>query len=141
MQFSIRILTAATALITVPALSCAVAQADPTTDEVSFASPSGNIECLVTPTLAGCEISAHDYANPPGRDCPHSAYGDRLIMDSTGVQFPCHNDRLVGTTPGVLDYGHRVTVGGYTCLSTVDYVECSGGGHRFRLSRQSYSID
>ncbi|MEU6587516.1 DUF6636 domain-containing protein [Nocardia sp. NPDC046763] len=141
MQFPIRVLTGAAALIAVSTLGPAIAQATPP-DFVQFRTPSGNIGCTVSATTAACEISQHDYATPPRPENCHLQYGDRLVLENTGVvDFHCHGDRLVESTAAVLDYGTNVTVGGLTCLSTTDYVECAGAGHSFRLSRQAYTID
>lgn len=136
MQFPIRLITTTAALFALT--GAGLAHAEATSSE--FQSPSGNIECIVGNTGAACEIANHDYVSPARPAECHLAYGDRVSLDASGVRFNCHGDRLVGSTAVILPYGASITEGPFTCVSTVDYVQCTGYGHMFRLSRQAYDI-
>ncbi|MEV6771883.1 DUF6636 domain-containing protein [Nocardia sp. NPDC051030] len=105
----------------------------------SFRTPTGNIGCLVSDGMAACEIYNYSYSAPvKPADC-YGAWGDRITVESGGTQFHCHGDRMVEATAPVLDYGSRASIGQFSCLSTVDYVECAGPGHSFRVARTFYT--
>ncbi|WP_162958656.1 DUF6636 domain-containing protein [Nocardia yunnanensis] len=139
MRLSIRAIAGAAGALAMAAAP-AVAQASPYTDQVDFNTPSGNIGCTVSSAGAACEIADHDYPAPARPDVCHLAYGDRIYLDADGAQFHCHGDKLVESSAQILAYTHSVTVGRFTCVSTVDYVECSGPAHSFRLARGFYSL-
>jgi len=146
---ALSIATAATALPLAP-----IAQAD--NNYQQFASPSGNIRCILDgqdgpAPIALCQIADHNYVVPPGstRDdssgvpCPDSGRDFRLDPGKPGF-LRCSYSALgsgLGSWP-TLDYGQRRSLGPITCDSEPSAMRCtdSGSGHFFRVSRDSYQL-
>jgi hypothetical protein len=145
-----------------PASSHTVASDDGT--EVSWYSPSKNIECAIVLTgsfasLWGCTVHDHTWQAPSanagdicynaGEDC-----GSGLEAMGTGKlkgrsEFVFESQRAIdgGIPPAgpisALAYGHSVTADGVTCVSLETGMTCSNAisGHRFTLSKSTYSMN
>ena len=152
MMAALLIATAATALPL-----AAIAHADDNYQQ--FASPSGNIRCILdgqdspAPT-AHCQIGDYTYVAPPGSErdsvsggpCPDGSAtpNDLLLEPGKPGFFTCRYTALgsgAGPWP-TLDFGQTRSVGSITCDSESSGVTCtdSSTGHFFRLSRDSYQL-
>ncbi|MDT5013809.1 MAG: hypothetical protein QOH57_5426 [Mycobacterium sp.] len=132
----------------------ATAHAD--NDYQQFASPSGNIHCILNQhdgpaPIAMCQIGDHTYVVPPGstRDeisgapCADSGRDFRLDPGTPGF-LRCSYSALgsgVGPWPP-LGYGQTRSLGAFTCNSETSGITCTdtGSGHFFRVSRDSYQL-
>jgi len=104
----------------------------------SFASPSGNIGCLVNPDGVRCDIRDRLWEGPTDENCPLD-YGDALTLDATGTGWECHGDTVLGS-PNVLPYGASTRQGEYVCESKTSGVTCRSlnTGHGFTVARELY---
>jgi hypothetical protein len=148
---ALSIATAATALPL-----AAVAHAD--NNHQQFASPSGNIRCILngqdSPTpIAMCQIGDHTYVAPPGstRDqtggsCPSgSDLGRDFRLDQGKPAYLTCSYSALGSGFGpwpTLDYGQTRSLGTLTCDSQPSGMTCTdtSTGHFFRVSSESYQL-
>jgi hypothetical protein len=123
-----------------------------------FASPSGNIRCLIigqdTPIpIAMCQIRDFSYAVPPGlaRDqrggpCESGTnLGRDFRVDRGSPGYMTCTYSALGSGSGSwppLDYGQTRSLGAITCDSEPSGVTCtdSSTGHFFRVSQESYQL-
>lgn len=134
-----RRLTAAAVLATAAMTGAPAAAAD----SIWFASPSGDISCMVTDDLLRCDIRDRDWSPPPRpADCPNfTNHGQGISIHPTGpANFECAGDTTFGGgTP--LPYGQFQAGGGMSCNSEPSGMRCSNSdGHGFTLSRQAYTL-
>ncbi|HEV2858935.1 MAG TPA: DUF6636 domain-containing protein [Solirubrobacterales bacterium] len=110
----------------------------PPSDEVRFATPSGNIECSLSSEAATCEIFRRSFtpSAPKPVDCMLD-YGHRLTVDSSGTaSFACYGDSMRGIAERKLSYGDFLERGPMTCKSEPAGVTCGTGSGAFFLSVQ-----
>lgn len=93
----------------------------------SFASPTGNISCTMSPDGVTCSIANITYEPPAVPDCTGST-GHVIVLNTTdGVTTPCVDgpDPVAASadTP-VLEYGRGQSVGPYTCTSASNGMTC-----------------
>lgn len=121
-----------------------------------FASPSGNIRCILNgqdspAPIAMCQIGNHTYAVPPGstRDevtgAPCADSGNDFRLDPGKPAFLRCSYSALGSGFGpwpTLDYGQTRSLGAITCDSEPAGVTCTdiSTGHFFRVSRDSYQL-
>jgi uncharacterized protein DUF6636 len=124
-----------------------------------FASPSGNIHCILngqdSPTpIAMCQIGEKTYAVPPGQPtdertgAPCESGSDtgrdfRLDVGKPGVMRCSYSALGSGFGPWpTLDYGQTRSLGALTCDSEPAGMTCTdtSSGHFFRVSRDSYQL-
>jgi hypothetical protein len=140
------------ATITVPA----TAHADDNRQQ--FASPSGNIHCVLqvgaytAAPVALCQITDTTYVVPAGvaRDetsgepCTGSGHRDFRLDPGQPGFIPCSYAALAGGFGPwpTLDYGQARSLGSLTCASEPTGVTCTdtSSGHFFRVSRESYDL-
>jgi len=133
---------AATLALVVPAAIAlpAIARAD----DGPFQSPSGNISCTISSTLAACDVSDHTYQVPQGPPCSqHLPWGDRFVLEQgKAAEMHCHGDTLRVPGARVLNYGQTISAGPITCESQPSGMKCtdSSTGHYFQVSRDSYNL-
>ncbi len=142
----------ALAAVTVPAV------ANAQENDQRFASPSGNIRCVLTeqsePTpIALCQIEDKNFSVPAGsgrgqtgEPCPNgTGSGNDFRLDPGQPGFiRCSFAALdggVGPWP-TLEYGQTRTLGAISCESQPSGMLCTdtGSGHFFRVSRESYEV-
>ena len=124
-----------------------------------FASPSGNIACLMTTSDVRCDIGQHDWVQRARDwlpDCQLSQ-GSTIVLESSGPRFGCVGDTLLGSSGGqmeewapagtarvggkpVLGYGMGLRVGRYTCRSDSSGVTCRVSDRWFFISKQDYRL-
>jgi hypothetical protein len=119
---------------------------------VHFQSPSGNINCILDATFAGCVVRRHMWRNPPARPawCDEewipsevSLGGRRIVVGA------CRGDvgplclPSGGLSCTTLAYGRSVVVGRIRCVSAVNGVTCRRRDGRrigFRVAREGYRL-
>jgi hypothetical protein len=129
----------------------AAAHADVAND--SFQSPSGNIECWVRTSQAGCDIGDYTYVPPtplPGQQSPQPCHAGFLVRFNVNQgHAPTAYCQPGGPltdlhAPGLptLDYGQMRSAGTMTCESEPSGVMCTDSStrHFFRVSRDSYQV-
>jgi hypothetical protein len=146
------------ALATVASTFVLPATAQAATDYQQFASPSGNIRCLMigkdgpNPT-AMCQISDYAYSIPQGAalqqdgsPCePNSVSGRDIRVDQGNRAYVTCSYSALGSGSGqwpALGYGQTRSLGALTCDSEPLGMTCTDGGtgHFFRISRDSYEV-
>ncbi len=123
-----------------------------------FASPSGNIRCILNGQdarlpIAMCQIGDHSYSVAPGlaRDqnggpCPPgSDLGRDFRLDQGQTAYVTCSYSAIGSGHGLwppLAYGQTKLLGTITCDSEPAGMTCtdSGTGHFFRVSAESYQL-
>lgn len=114
--------------------------AAPTAD-TAFASPSGNIGCVMTVDGVTCSIAHITYKKPKVEGCSGTT-GHVITLGAQGAAWACVDGKKPSVaSPGtpVLQYGSTRTVGDYTCTSATDGMTCTdGGGAGFRLATASW---
>jgi hypothetical protein len=150
--FSLMAAATVAATITLPA----TAHADD--NRQKFASPSGNIQCVMdvdsdtaTP-VALCQITDTTYVVPAGvaRDdtsgepCSGSGHRDFRLDPGEPGFIRCSYAALDGGVGlwTTLEYGQSRSVGSLNCASEPSGVTCTdtSSGHFFRVSRESYEV-
>ena len=144
----------ATALVTASATTEPSVAASAVIEEVSgdrhFVSPSGNIRCLVSDTIAGCDIAKRDWQMPPApKSCSEQNgqpdWGLPLLLRSEGPgTFYCGTDVPLATNdvPPPLAYDHGIRSGDFECVSRANAVTCRNirTAHGFTVSRAAYRL-
>jgi len=103
----------------------------------SFASPTGNIACTMSPDGVTCTIANIQYDVPASEGCTGTTGHTVMLNEADGVTTPC----VEGPAPApasadtpVLEYGQTQTVGPYTCTSASNGMSCvvdeTGDGFR-----------
>ena len=103
----------------------------------SFASPTGNIACTMSPDGVSCTIANKQYDVPASAGCTGTTGHTVVLNEQDGVTTPC----VEGPAPApasadtpVLEYGQTQTVGPYTCTSASNGMSCvvdeTGDGFR-----------
>ena len=131
-------------LITLAAAAAALAGAPPAAADMDwFASPSGNISCMMDVDWVRCDIRERDWSPPPRpADCSHQTdFGQGISLNTAGpAAFVCAGDTTLGAD-SVLPYGLSRGVPGLECESRVAGITCTNNdGHGFFLSRQAYRL-
>lgn len=130
-----------------PSAPASQAATDGTTDDASsgstsdtatsFASPTGNIACTMSPDGVTCTIANIQYTVPASDGCTGTTGHTVVLNEADGVTTPC----VEGPAPApasadtpVLEYGQTQTVGPYTCTSASNGMSCvvdeTGDGFR-----------
>jgi hypothetical protein len=115
-------------------------------ETVSFQSPSGNIQCVISTGDFGdvrCDILQFTPSRLPApEDCAFQ-WGRSFGVNAAAAQgyLMCVSDDLSGATPYTLGYGEVVERGGYRCSSEKTGMTCTNQtGHGFSLSRAKQSL-
>lgn len=110
--------------------------------ELSFSSPTGNINCSIIASAVRCDVLDRTFEPPATENRCEFDYGSSIGIDRGGdPQFLCVSDAV---EPGpVLEYGTYVRSLGFTCTSSESGVGCNDdeGGGSFLLSRESYELE
>lgn len=107
----------------------------------SFASPLGNILCVMTEVAASCWISAKQWTidQPDGPYCDESDWGEVIELVAAGPTWPCYSDFLFDLDAPALAYGEAMVVGEFRCDSARTGVTCRNGSDRgFTLARAEF---
>lgn len=111
---------------------------------VAFASPSGNIACVIDAVSARCDIAQmtqQDFTTPPA-DCPldfGGAFGIQAAADKGAAL--CHGDTVFAPDLPVLDYGQEMSIGDIRCTSEKTGMRCANAaGHGFQIAKAGQSL-
>jgi hypothetical protein len=116
-----------------------------------FASPSGNIACVITSSGDSelvtrgvrCDIDERDWSPPPRpADCELD-YGHGVVLGvGEAAQFLCAGDTTIGRDSEPLAYGDAITAGPIRCESAQSGITCRDveSGHGFSISREAYQL-
>src|SRR5687768_11828968 len=98
-----------------------------TTDALAlehFASPSGNIGCIMTRAGARCDIRDHDWVAPPKPASCELDWGSGVFVGRHGrASIVCAGDTTLGATRH-LGYGDAERVGRFRCVSKRAGMRC-----------------
>lgn len=112
-------------------------------DLTPFASPSGNIGCMLADDMVRCDIASRDWSPPPRTaDCPDfTDYGQGITLGAEGpARFVCAGDTTLGMGPA-LEFGQTLARGGISCGSEPSGIRCSNSdGHGFVIAREAYRL-
>ena len=151
-----KLATIALATVATAVVLPATAQAE--NDYQQFASPSGNIRCLLLQhsgpaPVAMCQISDFTYSIPQGAalnqdggPCERDTVSGRDIRVDQGKRaYVTCSYSAIGSGFGewpALAYGQTRSLGALTCDSEPSGMTCTDAstGHFFRISRDSYQI-
>lgn len=113
-------------------------------DNIGFASPSGNIACLIGTSFARCDIAQmtqQDFTKPPA-DCPLD-FGAAFEIEwdaAKGVAL-CYGDTVFAPDLPVLVYGQTISLGEMECLSQKTGMVCTNkSGHGFEIAKARQSL-
>jgi hypothetical protein len=121
------------------------APADPRfgTDQAQFATPSGNIACLMRADEVRCDVLERTWTLPPKpADCDLD-FGNGVLLVSAGpARLSCIGDTVADPALPKLAYGQAVRYAGVVCVSRETGLRCDNPvtGHGFRVSRGSYEV-
>ena len=116
-----------------------------------FASPSGNIACVVTSSGDSelvargvrCDIDKRDWSPPPRpADCELD-YGHGVVLGvGEAAEILCAGDTTIGRDGEPLAYGDAITTGLLRCESAQSGITCRDveSGHGFSISREAYHL-
>jgi uncharacterized protein DUF6636 len=105
-----------------------------------FASPSGNISCLMDATSVRCDIARSDWRIVKRPKGCQGDFGQGLEVGrrSKRGEVVCAGDSALGARR-ILVYGRSITAGSLRCTSRSTGMTCRNGlGHGFILSRESF---
>ena len=132
--------------------TAATARADREVDDFTFfASPSGNISCLIAPApvqtgapSVRCDIRERDWSPPPRPpDCPgFTDYGQGIALNASQTpRFVCAGDTTFGNGD-TLGYGDSISAGSLQCFSAESGMTCRDlqTGRGFTIARQAYDL-
>src|SRR5688500_6054265 len=103
-----------------------------------FASPSGNIGCIMTRAGVRCDIRERDWSPPPKPASCELDWGSGVFVGRRGrASMVCAGDTTLGASRR-LAYGDAETLGRFRCLSRRVGMRCVNrrNGHGFLLSRE-----
>lgn len=113
-------------------------------DHIDFASPSGNITCVMDSHAVTCDVAQESWSLSSAdlAACGQSALAGLTLPADGKPEFDCRTDVLVPNPQRVLAYGDSVTVGDFSCASATAGVTCRDRrtGHRIFVSRQTYRM-
>ena len=116
-----------------------------------FASPSGNIACVITSSGDGesvargvrCDIDERDWSPPPRpADCDLD-YGHGIVLGvGEAAEILCAGDTTIGRDTEPLAYGDAITAPPLRCESAPSGITCRDveSGHGFSISREAYQL-
>ncbi len=114
----------------------------PSSQSYQFQNSAGNVSCNLSSGAAACEISNRSYtiSTPPPTCAQHSAWGDRFVLNNSGVTMDCRNDTLHVQGAQVLGDGQTLTSATFSCTAQPSAMRCtdSSSGHFFDMSPASY---
>ena len=115
--------------------------ATPPAESEYFASPTGNIVCVMTVDSTECVISNFTYEATDAADCGDEGAGGHLRVEPAGASMPCEPLIVAGDVPS-LPYGEAISAHGYTCESAESGVTCrhDESGYGFSVARASYEL-
>jgi hypothetical protein len=127
-------------LLAVSALAFALAAvaASSAAAYTGFASPSGNIGCVMENAGVRCDIRDHSWNSPPKpKNCELDYGGGLFVGKKHKADFICAGDTTLDAGP-VLPYGGSRTLGRFRCTSSEAGMRCVNrrNGHGFLLSRE-----
>lgn len=110
-----------------------------------FASPSGNIKCVATSGSVNCEMSTVQWMSDAEARKACDGVGELAGLSMIRSQRPtlrCAGDPLFESLPPTLEYGQKITVAPFTCLSQTTGMTCTdaGTGHSFSGARAGYTM-
>ena len=117
----------------------ALVTAAPASAATFFKSPSGNIGCVISKSVARCDIRAKAWEPPPRpASCPVD-WANGLVVNRRGRgRFTCAGDTVFGGQR-VLTYGTSIRRGRFQCTSRRNGMRCVNlrNDHGFKLARRA----
>jgi hypothetical protein len=138
-----RALPAGLLLVVALVLAAPATGADPLRALRFFHSPSGNIDCLVSPDSARCDIRVKSFRSPPRPARCDLDWGGALAVGKTSRRgsFACIGDTVRDPRARSLAYGRSIVAGSLRCTSRTDGVRCvNHRGHGFLVGRTAYRL-
>jgi hypothetical protein len=121
----------------VTVIAC-LALAAPAGAATFFKTPSGNIGCVISKSLARCDIRQKAWDPPPRpASCPVD-WGNGLVVNRRGIgRFTCAGDTVFGGKR-VLGYRESIRRGRFRCTSYRNGMRCVNlrNDHGFKLARR-----
>lgn len=115
------------------------------TEMTAFASPTGNILCVIDSGWASCVLREQDWDVPPkAADCDGDWGPDIEVRAAGAASFRCASDAApyAWTTGKVLAYGRAIRAGNAECVSARSDMQCKNlrTGHGFTVSRSRFEL-
>ena len=133
-------MSARAAVFAATVIAC-LALAAPAGAATFFKTPSGNIGCVISKSLARCDIREKGWDPPPRpASCPVD-WGNGLVVDRRGTgRFTCAGDTVFGGKR-VLGYRKSIRRGRFRCTSYRNGMRCVNlrNDHGFKLARRRAS--
>lgn len=111
-----------------------------------FASPTGNIICLMGPSTVRCNAQNRSWTPPAPAGCQQAH--DDLAIDAGGrATVACHTDSIRQAPDGgaipTLAYGTAVKMGAVLCISQSNGISCAQSmtGDSIFLARERYEVN
>jgi eukaryotic-like serine/threonine-protein kinase len=108
-----------------------------------FATPSGNIACVLAPGEARCDVRERSWQIPQApADCDLAFGTGAVLTAGQEGQLSCVGDTLADPSLEELAYGQAVRLGDVVCSSRETGVRCEDerSGHGFAVARASYDL-
>jgi hypothetical protein len=110
---------------------------------VSFTLPSKDVGCTITQGTeqrVSCQVKDFAYTVGETGSCPSGAVWGGTAQLITTAGWACTTDHVGGDK--VLEYGARVDIDNYSCVSRPDGITCRNAttDHGFRLAKAFYTF-
>ena len=108
-----------------------------------FHTPSGNINCGMGGGFVRCDTTEHTWPIPPKpATCEFDWGGSVGVGRQDPAEFLCVSDAVGGPDSQVLDYGERISLHRFRCVSKTKGVRCVNrkSGHGFFVSREDVRL-
>lgn len=110
----------------------------------AFASPTGNIVCVIAPDVAGCRALTTDWDLPPKPASCDTDWADDISVAMDKAEFRCASDAMPYDfqMQRRLAYGASIRAGDFVCRSSTAEMRCDNTRtrHGFTLSRSRYTL-
>ncbi|OLT15833.1 hypothetical protein BJF78_15450 [Pseudonocardia sp. CNS-139] len=111
--------------------------------QARFATPSGNIACLLQAGEARCDVRNRTWPIPPAPASCTLDYGTGTVVAAGRPgELSCVGDTIADPSLPELAYGQGVRLGDLVCVSRETGVRCEDerSGHGFAVARASYDL-
>jgi hypothetical protein len=110
---------------------------------IDFTSPNKDIGCTITQAtdqLVNCQVKNFTYTVRETGNCPNGGVWGGTVQLTTTAAWTCITDHVGGDK--VLEYGARVDLDNYSCVSQPDGITCRNAttDHGFRLAKAFYTF-
>ena len=110
-----------------------------------FATPTANILCRADNTSLRCDVDRRKNAFKvvPSECVGRRSWGHVVVLDAEGARPTCPVSLARATdhpSASRIAYGTTHRYGAATCRSASDFLQCTRGGHGFRLSQVTFQV-